>query len=270
VRKMVFEEVEIKDEVELENTVKEHITAIEKGMIYLDSQRTVEGGRLDILAVDSGKRFVIMELKVREDDYMLLQALDYLDYVIKNKDRLANFYSKQKSIEIDKDSPPRIVLIAPSFSDKLRKATRYIDETYPVELFTFRYLKIVDIGRCAPLFSRVETLPREEYEEPTTIEDHVNYITDPEAREACMYIKNKIESLGNVTCVPRAYWLTFFFKGRRFATILTRRNFFYVYACELHKGWDEWPYAKITKKEDFTGEFFEKIREQYTLRGRSD
>lgn len=264
---MIFEEVELKDEVELENMVKQHIGTIEKGLIYLDSQRPVGGGRLDVLAMDENKRLVVIELKMREDDYMLMQTLEYLDYINKNKDRIADFYSKQRNVEIEKDVAPRIILIAPSFSETLKKAIVYIDETYSVDLFTFRYLKVVDTGKCAPLFLPVEIMAREEYIEPITIDDHINYITNPEVREVCKTVKTMIENIGDVTCVPRAYWLTFFCGGRRFATIQTRRNFFDVYACIPQKGWDDWDYISVRKKEDFTQEFLEKIKEQYVKVG---
>ena len=62
-------------ERELEDLVRCSAGLIEEGLVYVDHQKPTAGGRLDVLMVDSGKSLVVAELKVTQDDGMLLQGL---------------------------------------------------------------------------------------------------------------------------------------------------------------------------------------------------
>lgn len=64
-------------EAALEDLVRRYASLIEDGLVYVDRQKPTGGGRLDVLMVDSGKSLVVGELKVVQDDGMLLQGLDY-------------------------------------------------------------------------------------------------------------------------------------------------------------------------------------------------
>jgi hypothetical protein len=68
-------------EAQLEDLVRQAPEFIEDGMQFVDHQRSTTRGRLDVLLVDSGRALAVAELKVVEDDGMLMQALDYFDYV---------------------------------------------------------------------------------------------------------------------------------------------------------------------------------------------
>jgi hypothetical protein len=267
---MAFEEIKVKDEPELEDLVISHIDSVEGGLVYLDHQRKTEGGRLDVLCVDQEGVLVVMELKNREDDTMLLQALEYLDYVNENKDRFASFYTKKlkhekRDIEIDKSSPPRIVLVAPSFSDALKKCVKYVDEDYAVSLKQFRYLRSKKTGEAAPYFFDVAVETPLVFEEPKTFEDHVNKIADSKLREFCLEVIERIRALGpGIECQPARYWLGFFYRGRRFATLIARRSLFHLYVTTAGaRTWQEFPKITIEKKDDLTQDFFEKIRQRY-------
>ena len=71
-------------EQELEDIVRRSANLIEEGLVYVDHQKQAAGGRLDVLMVDSGKSLVVAELKVVQDDGMVLQGVDYYDYVSAN------------------------------------------------------------------------------------------------------------------------------------------------------------------------------------------
>lgn len=100
----------------LEDLVRHHAELIEDGLIYVDHQKPAAGGRLDVLMVDSGKSLVVAELKVVQDDNMLLQGLDYYDYVSTHIESFARLY---KTHAIDPTQQVRMFLIAPSFSQAL-------------------------------------------------------------------------------------------------------------------------------------------------------
>src|SRR5262245_379031 len=79
-------------EAALEDLVRQGPGLIEEGLVYLDHQKAAAGGRLDVLLVDSGKSLVIAELKVVQDDGMLLQGVDYYDYVSSHVEAYARLY----------------------------------------------------------------------------------------------------------------------------------------------------------------------------------
>jgi RecB family endonuclease NucS len=131
---MKFAKVEVSEQ-HLEELIRLHADEIEAGLVYIDHQRQTDGGRLDVILADSGKAFVIAELKVTEDDGMLLQGVDYCDYVTRNIERLAREY---KQHQIDPTQEVRLLLIAPSFSQTLINRCRWVNIT--ISLFAFTCL----------------------------------------------------------------------------------------------------------------------------------
>ena len=107
-----YKNIEI-SEKELEDLIRQYPDAIEAGLKYIDHQRFTDRGPLDMLFADSGKSLIISELKVVEDDGMLMQGLDYYDYLSRNFEGICNAY---KNFEIDSKQDIRLILIAPSFS----------------------------------------------------------------------------------------------------------------------------------------------------------
>ena len=79
-------------ESQLEDLVRTGSEMIEDGLKYVDHQGVTDKGRMDVLMVDSGNSIVVAELKIIEDDNMLLQGIDYYDYVSTNIDAFARVY----------------------------------------------------------------------------------------------------------------------------------------------------------------------------------
>src|SRR5580692_4421875 len=113
----MFKRLEIDLERELESQIIKDIEALEDGLIYLSHQRSANGNYIDVLAADSDGVLIVIELKVDKDDEMLLQALEYYDYVSSNRDRLAKEYAAKAKIVDQED--PRIMLVASGFSERL-------------------------------------------------------------------------------------------------------------------------------------------------------
>ncbi len=63
-------------ETQLEDLVRRLPELIEAGLAYVDHQAFTDRGPLDVLMVDSGRALVVAELKVVEDDTMLVQGID--------------------------------------------------------------------------------------------------------------------------------------------------------------------------------------------------
>ncbi|WFP50237.1 endonuclease NucS [Methylomonas sp. EFPC3] len=74
----MYKKIDI-SERQLEELIRKHSGLIEEGMSYISHQNRLPNGRLDVLLIDSGKSLVVGELKVVEDDAMLMQCLDYYD-----------------------------------------------------------------------------------------------------------------------------------------------------------------------------------------------
>src|ERR1035441_1325509 len=111
-------------EQELEDLIRRNAELIEEGLVYVDHQKPAAGGRLDVLLVDSGSSLVVAELKVIQDDGMLLQGLDYYDYVSTHVEAFARLYKTQS---IDPTQQVRLFLVAPTFSQTLVNRCKWLD-----------------------------------------------------------------------------------------------------------------------------------------------
>ena len=95
---------------------------------------------LDVLCHDANGQLVILQVSVNEDDIMLVQGIQSLDYIDKFKSFLKATYNKQK---IDDKEEPRLILLAPSFSDALRRAVESM-KGIRIDLYEWEYLKLGD------------------------------------------------------------------------------------------------------------------------------
>ena len=126
-------------EKQLEDLIRQAPDLIEEGLHFVDHQRITDRGPLDILLVDSGNALVVAELKVVEDDAMLVQGIDYYDYVSRNVDGITRAY---KDFNINPKQTVRLFFIAPTFSISLLNRCKWID--IPVSLFTYKCVTFED------------------------------------------------------------------------------------------------------------------------------
>lgn len=173
-----YEEKEL-SEKDLELKISEHPQLIEKGLKFVANQRKAGRGPVDILLVDSGNALVVTELKVVMDDDMLTQALDYFDHVYSHLEALALAY-EVKGFKIDPSQEPRILLIAPDFSESLVNRCRWLSVN--ISLYRYRFLVLKkdekELGEFID-FMPVEIPSKPEREEVYTEEKVLSYITAP-------------------------------------------------------------------------------------------
>jgi hypothetical protein len=137
-----IERIKIENEQELEEMVTREIGQIEKDLTVICNHVPINGkSALDILCHDENGQLVIMQLSVNEDDNILLQGIQSLDYVQKFRSFLKATYNKHK---IDDNEKPRLILIAPSFSGALRNAVEAMKGGMRVDLYEWEYLKLGD------------------------------------------------------------------------------------------------------------------------------
>jgi len=225
-------------EQQLEELVRRHAGMIEKGLIYVDHQKSAAGGRLDVLMVDSGKSIVVAELKVTQNDDMLLQGLDYYDYVTTHVESFARLY---KNHAINPTQQARLFLIAPSFSQTLVNRCKWLD--VPVFLFTVNCLKFDGEEDLVPVFSEQQIPSAPEIIETTDIEGHLAYITDVAMRSKASALLDEIKNWKpeNISLDSIKYAISMKVNGRVFAYFNPRRQHYIISTFNADDEWTEYP-----------------------------
>lgn len=138
---MSVERIAIENKQELEQMISKEINQIEKDLTVICTQVPInDKTTIDALCHDENGQLVILQVSTGEDDTALLQGIQSLDYVDKFKSFLKMTYSKHK---IDDKEKPRLILVAPNFSDTLRHIVQNI-QGLRIELYEWEYLKIGD------------------------------------------------------------------------------------------------------------------------------
>jgi len=181
-----------------------------------------------------------------------MQSLRYYDWVFSNRDRVKEILHNE---DIDVKKEPKIILIAKSFSDTLKKSVKYVKPR--VDLFEYKYLESSKTGERGLWLNPI---PIEEPEVPPeplpTIEDHIGYITNEKVREICKELVNKLKEMSDDIIVkPTKYYISVFFKGKRLSVIEPKRSYFYVYLTKESEWTDQ---TRVEKEGDFD-EIFKKI-----------
>ncbi len=172
-----YKVVDVSSEQRLEDLVRRHSDNIEQGLAYVDHQGRTSDGRFDVLMVDSGKALVVVELKATQDDGMLMQALDYYDYVSAHVEVYARLYA---DAGIDPTRPVRLVLIAQSFSATLLNRCKWIYAR--ISLFAYQCLQFDGDEDLVPVFWEQDWPASRNPPGNMSIEEHLRYITDPEVQ----------------------------------------------------------------------------------------
>jgi hypothetical protein len=224
-------------EAGLEDLVRRHSGLIEDGLVYVDHQKAAAGGRLDVLLVDSGKSLVVAELKIVQDDGMLLQGVDYYDYVSSHVEAFARLY---KPHGIDPTQPVRLFLIAPSFSQILVNRCKWVN--LQISLFTFHCLRFEGDDDLVPIFAE-QTIPTPpEVVEVTHLDDHLGYITDLNVRGKVSALLDEIKTWrpGSISLDPIKSAISMKVNGRVFAYFYPRRKHYLLATYNAEEEWTEY------------------------------
>jgi len=210
-------------EAKLEDLVRQAPDLIETGLRFVDRQRRTSDGRLDVLLVDSGGAIVVAELKVVEDDGMLIQALDYYDYVTSNREALARVYTAAK---VEPTQPARLLLVAPSFSVTLLNRVKWFD--LPISLFAYRCIQLQDDSHDeVPVYVEIKAPPKIEPVQVNSLEDVLGYITNHEVRSKATDVLNFLRNLGPpISIDPVKGAISIKKDGRVFAYLWPKRGRF--------------------------------------------
>ncbi|TET65187.1 DUF91 domain-containing protein [Candidatus Bathyarchaeota archaeon] len=162
---MSIEKISVESKQELEQMITKEMNQIEKGLTVVCSHVQVNSKtELDILCHDDNGQLVIVQLNANEDDNILLHGIQSLDYVNKFKSFLKATYNKHR---INDKENPRLILIAPNFSETLHHAVEHM-QGIRIDLYEWEYLKLGDHKglRLQPIFTWKPTeKPKEEKKE---------------------------------------------------------------------------------------------------------
>lgn len=232
-------------ETDLEDLVRRAPELIEPGLQFVHHQGFTERGRLDVLLVDSGHALVIAELKVVQDDAMLVQGIDYYDYVLRNLDGFARAYKRHK---IDSAQEPRLFLVAPSFSVAILNRIKWIN--IPISLFTFQCITFKDAeGEIVPVYQEVTAPTIPERVEAYSLDDRYNYITDAVMRSLARKLVEQIQEWDpeRVLVEPTKHLISVKVSGRVVAHIGPQRSGFRV---GTHDAEGKWTDYKVDSESD--------------------
>ena len=242
----------VSSEQALEQLVINDLESIESGLIFLENQVAADEGSIDILAVDSrDKTLVVIELKKEKSDRMLVQTLQYYDFVRKNVERFARMYADKYAI--DALSEPRIILVAHSFSETLRAAVKYINVS--ITLTRYEYLQI---GNQRGLyFTEVSIPPTFEFaRRRKSVQEHLEYIVNDSVRKVCRDFINRVESFDqqSVTIKGLRSRISVKYNGINWIDIHPRQENFHV---RWYGNWDN--RVTLEKEADLTDELLGEI-----------
>lgn len=255
---MDVSEYEFREERNLEDYIINSPDSIEKGLKILGHQvPTVGNRRIDILAVNSEERLIVLELKIVEDDRMLIQGLEYIDWVNENADRIVEIY-KSSNLKINPKVIPSLILVAPTFSRTLRTAAKYVRKDY-CYLMLFEYIGLKDsFGKQGLIRREVSIKPIERPLERWNLQNYLDHFDNPEIRTLFQDIIKDVRNIGpNIKCKPTQSWyVALQYKGRNICSLSPRKQYFYLWI----RGGD---YIKINDSKDFNQEILEKIIKAY-------
>ena len=250
-----------KNEKELHAIIEKELDVLEEGLGLLKYEFGLGKGTPDFLCVDSGGRLVIIEVKLREDENILFQALRYYNEIDKEKYAIAKMFSDKK---IDPGEHPRILLIAEKFSDDIRRLSTLV--VPDVELYEYTLLLTPDEkqGICYHPVSlpKIEEIPSK----PATSEDLRNYMTKDTLKPVFDKLIEEVKNIGKgIEEYATQGYIGFKYKGRQIAWIGPQRKSFDIGAVIIDENFHVVDYESTrieTGEENYT-DIFEKIKKSF-------
>jgi hypothetical protein len=192
------------------------------------------------------KALVVCELKVVEDDGILIQGVDYYDYVSSNVESFARLYNAQlrtaSQAEIDPTQPVRLILVAPDFSQTLVNRCKWLN--IPVSLFTYTCLKFEDENDLTPIFTKRQIPAPAAILQIPRIDDHLSYIADDSLRAKVTSLVERIKSWDpeRISADATQDGISMKVNNRAFAYIGPRQKFCSISTLGADGEWNGYPF----------------------------
>ena len=127
--------------------LREFAGALEDGLKGIDAGiPCAPCGEIDLLAIDRAGQLTIIDFDTTSGDELLIRGLGHLDWVVRNVPNLRRMFRGQA---INFSLPPRLFLLAPQFSSRVRCVARQITS---LQIDWVRYHLVETPGRAGILF----------------------------------------------------------------------------------------------------------------------
>lgn len=224
---------EIDERNKLEPMLVENPYVIEEGLRVITHQQQTDTGPLDILGVDIDGTLVVIELKNEAAEGHLDQGLRYYDWCRQNIAWISEAY---KEHDIKNEVLPRLVLVAPSFTETVRRIAKYV--AIGVELKLCEYHAVEnEKGEMALICREVDFGEPAERPRIIPLGKKSDKILNPSVKRLWDRIIKELPKQGIEVASRSGYSVTLWYKGKRFAWMGPRRQWFSVNILSPAGGW---------------------------------
>jgi len=134
----VLRSVPAPDREQVVSLLKDNPALLEEGLRMIDvNLPVVPGAPIDLLALDSSCRLVVVDIDTSTRDSLLVRGIYHIGWLVGNVPLLRRMY---RTLLIDYDVNPRVFLVAPDYSNPHRSATSWISTP---EIKCFKYRTVV-------------------------------------------------------------------------------------------------------------------------------
>ena len=118
----------VTDREELVSVIERNLPALETGLSLLERRFPAGAVLVDFLALDARERLVLCLLGSGSNGAMLVQAMEAYGWCCDNGALLERLFPGAR---VGMGAPPRLLLLAPRFSDSLRRTARHLGPLSP-------------------------------------------------------------------------------------------------------------------------------------------
>lgn len=208
---------------------------IEDGLRVITHQQQTDTGPLDILGVDDEGTLVVIELKNEAAEGHLDQGLRYYDWCRRNIAWIAQAF---KDHGINDKARPRLVLIAPSYTDTVRQIAKYIALGVDLKLYEYQAVEN-EKGEMGLICREVDFGEPPEPPKLMSLADKAKKFEDPKVKRLWDQVIADLPKQEIEVKAIGGYTVTLWYKGKRFMWMRPRRRWFSVNILSPAGGWGE-------------------------------
>lgn len=164
-----------RNERELQNLIDSNLVEV-FDIRFIASEVGTDSGRIDTLGLDENNAPVIIEYKWGEQDEAIIQALSYLNWLVKNKWEVEKIIKGKVGDKVKIEwGQPKVIVVAQSFSRRVKDAIEHLGENIELWIYS-KYgddiLTMELFGASTPNSKSKRRVTKIKYES-FSIEDHL-------------------------------------------------------------------------------------------------
>jgi hypothetical protein len=237
--------ISIGPESKLESMLVENPDMIEDGLRVITRQQRTDTGPLDILGVDADNTLVVIELKNEAAEGHLDQGLRYYDWCRQN---IAWITQAFKDHGINDKVLPRLVLIAPSFTEIVRKIAKYVAVGVDLKLYEYQAVEN-EKGEEGLICRELDFGEPPEPPKIIPVSEKAKKFEDPKVKRLWEQVISQLPRQHIEVRSVSGYTVTLWYKGKRFMWMRPRRKWFSADILSPAGGWGG--LVNITTRKDW-------------------